>query len=155
MEKLNTQFIEKRLKNIAKYRQRLDSLLEYNDKMIKIDMLKQHTLERLIQLIVDEMIDINEYIIKVRQFDSPDDFQGTFRLLGEHDILPLEFAESLSPIVGLRNLIVHRYEEIDLDLLIQTARNRKDDFKIYVSHILEFLNRQKLKMDLRNDQAED
>ena len=52
-----------------------------------------------------------------------------------------EFADKLAPIVGLRNRLVHRYEEVDFDLLLKTARKDKDDFKVYVKSISEFLNK--------------
>lgn len=139
MSEIDKQFIEKRLDNILKYCRELDALLEFSNAEIKNDTLKAHTLERLAQLIVDEMIDVNEYIIQVHSFPVPDDFQSTFLVLSRHGVFSEEFARLIAPVVGLRNRIVHRYEEIDLELLIETARKEKDDFKKFVSSVVQFI----------------
>ncbi len=60
--------------------------------------------------------------------------------LAENKILPQAFAERIAPVVGLRNRLVHRYEKIDLDILLDTIRKNKKDFKEYTKHIFEFLN---------------
>ena len=63
-----------------------------------------HALERLVQLIVDEMVDINTHIIAESDFQVPSDYQSTFITLAENKILPAEFAEKIAPSIGLRNL---------------------------------------------------
>jgi uncharacterized protein YutE (UPF0331/DUF86 family) len=45
----------------------------------------------------------------------------------------------MAPVVGLRNRLVHRYEKVDIEILLETVRKSKDDFKQYVKHILEYL----------------
>ncbi len=141
MEESDKQFIEKKLDNILKYREELEPLFEFSDIDVKKDNLKLRTVERLVQLIADEMVDINGYLIKKLGFPVPDDFQSTFRVLGENNVLEEGFTQKLAPIVGLRNRLVHRYEEIDLNLLLKVVREGRNDFKDYVKYISEFLNK--------------
>jgi len=135
MKNVNSQFIESKLEHIVEYVKRLDIVLGYSDEEISSDFFKLHTLERLIQLIVDEMVDINTHFIRYSDAKTPDDFQSTFRILAEMDILPFDFAERIAPTVGLRNRLVHRYEEIKPELLIGAAKKEKDDFKEYIRYI--------------------
>lgn len=137
----NREFIENKLEYIAQYATRLDTVLSFPDEAIGADFFKLHTLERLIQLIVDEMIDVNTHIIRHSDVKTPNDFQSTFRVLAELNIFPMDFAERIAPTVGLRNRLVHRYEEIKLDLLIQASKKEKNDFKEYILHIRTFLNK--------------
>lgn len=139
MDRLDQQFLDRRLDNILKYQEEIEPLFIFSDNEIKKDNLKLRTIERLLQLIADEMVDVNEYLIKKLNLPVPDDFQSTFRVLGEKGILNEEFASKLAPIVGLRNRLVHRYEEIDIGLFLGTVRGNKDDFKIYVKYISEFV----------------
>jgi len=141
MEESDRQFLEKRLADILKYRDELEPVFEFSDQEIKKDNLKLRTVERLIQLIADEMVDVNGYLIKKLNLPVPDDFQSTFRILGEARILKNEFAEQLAPVVGLRNRLVHRYEDIDLNLLLKMARKGRSDFKVYAKYISEFLSK--------------
>jgi uncharacterized protein YutE (UPF0331/DUF86 family) len=132
-------FVETKLSYIQAYFKELEGVLDYPDKEIKKDFLKLRALERILQLVVDEMLDINNHIVRYAHLRIPDDFQSSFLVLGENKILPEDFANRIAPVVGLRNRLVHRYEKIDLDILLDTVRKNKEDFKRYVRHIFEFL----------------
>jgi uncharacterized protein YutE (UPF0331/DUF86 family) len=133
-------FIETKLSYIQSYCVELDNILAFTDIEIKRDFIKLRALERILQLIVDEIIDINNHIIRYHPLTVPEDFQSSFRVLAEHKILPEEFADKIAPVVGLRNRLVHRYEKINLDLLLQAIRKNKEDFKEYTRYIFDFIN---------------
>ena len=109
----------------------LEPIVKLDKEAIRKDSLKFHSAERLFQLLVDEMIDVNTHIIRVQALMSPDDIQGTFTVLGEAEILPKDFVIKISPIVGLRNAVVHRYEHVDLDRFIYELKRNFNDFKLY------------------------
>jgi uncharacterized protein YutE (UPF0331/DUF86 family) len=132
-------FIETKLSYIQAYYQELENVLGYSDQEIKGDILKLRALERIIQLIVDEIIDINNHIIRYAQLQVPEDFQSAFLILAENKILPEGFARRMAPMVGLRNRLVHRYEKVDVEILLDAIRKNKYDFKQYVKHMLEYL----------------
>ena len=106
---------------------------------VKKDFIRFYALERVFQLIVDEVIDINNHIIRSQDFGAPDNFQSTFTILAENEVLPEEFAEKIAPVVGLRNRLVHRYEKIDKKLFLEMAIKEKEDFKEYVKFIKSYL----------------
>lgn len=128
------EFVERKLDAILHYAKQLDHVLGFSDEEVRSDFLKLHTLERLVQLIVDEMVDINTHIIRRSTLETPDNFQGSFTTLAQGNILPNEFASKIAPMVGLRNRLVHRYEEIDTMLLINMARAEKDDIRLCEIH---------------------
>jgi len=136
---IDKRFVEAKLSYIQAYYQELGDVLAYSDEEIKGDILKLRALERIIQLIVDEIIDINNHIIRYASLRVPEDFQSAFLTLSENKILSEEFARRLAPAVGLRNRLVHRYEKVDVEVLLDTIRKGKDDFKQYIKHILEYL----------------
>jgi len=131
-------FVESKLSYIQTYSTELGDVLAYSDQEIKQDFLKLRALERILQLIVDEIVDINSHIIRHGHFQAPDDFQGSFMVLAQKKIFPEEFARKIAPVIGLRNRLVHRYEKIDLDILLETTRKNKEDFKEYVRYVFEF-----------------
>jgi len=137
---IDKRFVEKKLSLIQAYHKELEDVLNYSDKEIKKDFLKLRALERILQIIVDEMIDVNNHIIRYANLQIPDDFQSGFLVLAENKILPEAFAGRIAPIVGLRNRLVHRYEKIDLDILLDSTRKNKEDIKEYVRHIFGFLD---------------
>ncbi len=134
----NKNFVIQKIDEFIGYLKELDELLIFSDQEIFTDSGKLHIAERLLQLIVDTMLDINQHFIKEQNLKIPDDFQSTFYILGENNIFPTDFAIKIAPVVGLRNRIVHRYDSINKQLFIETLRKNASDFKIYI----KFINKQ-------------
>lgn len=107
------------------------------------DSFKYHTLERLFQLVVDTMIDINRHIIKENHLGAPDDLESTFKLLGEAHVLEDAFAVKIAPIVGVRNMIVHRYEKLDRNIFVRNVKRNFSDFADYARQISQFLEKER------------
>lgn len=136
---LNKQLIQNKLEKIVGYCKELGELFKASLEVIKKDFTKYHTAERLLQLIVDEMIDINNHIIKENNFSVPDDFQSTFQILSDNNIIPEDFALKIAPVVGLRNRLVHRYEEIDRQKVLEHIDKERGDFGKYIKLINNYL----------------
>jgi uncharacterized protein YutE (UPF0331/DUF86 family) len=134
---LDKNLISKKLALIDKYAKELEPIVAFSEAEIRKDDLKFHTAERLFQLLVDEMIDINTHIIRAKILPPSDDLQGTFNALGEAGILPKDFVTKISPIVGLRNAVVHRYEYVDLDRFVHELKRDFNDFKKFSILITE------------------
>ena len=83
---IDSKFIETKLSYIQAYYQELEGVLVFLDQEIKTDVLKLRALERIIQLIVDEIIDVNNHIIRYAQLQVPEDFQSGFLILAENKI---------------------------------------------------------------------
>lgn len=132
-------FVQKKLDMIGEYTKELDEILELDDNEIFADHAKLHAIERLVQLIVDLMLDINQHFIRELQLKIPDELRGTFIILGENNILPRDFAEKLAPLTGVRNILVHQYEKINKNLFMQNLRKNFSDFKKYQKHIFAYL----------------
>lgn len=132
-------FILKKLTEIETYRAELEDFLRYPDVEILSDSGKMHIAERLLQLIVDLMLDVNQHIIKEMSLEPAEDFRNTFYILARGKVFPTDFAEKIAPVVGLRNWVVHGYETLDKGLFIKTLRENCEDFNTYVALIQEYL----------------
>ena len=132
-------FVIQKLEGISQYLKEVKALLEFQDKEILADSGKLHIAERLLQLIVDTMIDINQHFIKELDLPLSEDFQSTFYILAENNILPADFAKKIAPVVGLRNRVIHRYETLDNALFISSFRKEYADFQEYIKLITTHL----------------
>ena len=136
----NQSFVVEKLTNLKEYLLQIKSLFTAEDKDILSDSVKMHAVERLLQLVVDAMLDINQHIIREKNLEISEDFQGTFYVLGENMILPEEFANKIAPVVGMRNRIVHGYETLNKNLLITNLRNNYSDFEKYIALIQKYIS---------------
>ena len=98
-------------------------------------------IERNLQLAIEFCIDIGEMIISSIGLERPENYRDVITILGKNDVLPLDFADEFARAAGMRNILVHAYDEIDLDFLKEVLGNQLDDFDVYVKHILDFLER--------------
>jgi uncharacterized protein YutE (UPF0331/DUF86 family) len=84
-------------------------------------MLKR-AVEREIQLIVECATDINNMILKKLSKGPAKDYFNSFLDLAENQVIEMEFALKIAPSTGLRNILVHEYQEID-DLIVYRSIN--------------------------------
>lgn len=138
---LNKDLIKTKIRNIQEYLLEIESILSLPKDEIISSIEKLRTLERNFQLIVDAMLDINIHFIRELEFVSPDDLKSTFIVLAEGKILPFDFAEKISPVVGLRNILVHGYEKVDRGLFVDSFQKNRKDFDEYIRTINSFLEK--------------
>jgi len=137
---LNQGLITSKLDLIEQYQRQLTALLELSDAEIISLPAQMAAVERFFQLMVDSMVDINQHIIRELDLKSADDLQSTFYPLGKKDILPNDFAQKLAPIVGVRNRLVHQYEDLDKKLFLKNLRDNFSQFETYREFIIKYLS---------------
>lgn len=138
---LNKDLVKTKIRNIQQYLLEVEPILSLTKTQIISNVEKLRTLERIFQLIVDAMLDINIHLIRELELNSPDDLKSTFVILAEGKIIPFDFAEKISPVVGLRNILVHGYEKTDRGLFVDSFQKNRQDFDQYLLLINSFLNK--------------
>lgn len=138
---IDKDLIKNKMEDIQAYFKEMEPILKYESREIIEDNLKIRAVERLFQLIVDTSIDINTHIITETDFNTPEDYQSTFIILGENKILPMNFAVKIAPSVGLRNLIVHKYGKVDLKKMIDDIKNEIGQYLEYLKLVNEFIQK--------------
>ena len=58
-------------------------------------------------------IDMANHLIRVRKLGVPQSSRESFLILGHESIVPAELAMAMAKMVGFRNILVHRYQELD------------------------------------------
>jgi len=87
--------------------------LEYRDVL---------ALERAVHRIAEAMLDICRHLVAVYSLGIVESYGEYPRRLAEDGRMPRELAGELAKVAGLRNILVHRYLEIDLGKLYEAAR---------------------------------
>ncbi|NEP19930.1 MAG: DUF86 domain-containing protein, partial [Leptolyngbya sp. SIO4C1] len=111
---------------------------ELNDYLADFD--KQLIVERLLQLLVEAASDINAYLLVEIHGRTPESYFDSFIEAGRRKILDLEFAQELAQASGLRNRLVHQYEEIDNSIVFQAIQEALNQFPAYIRQIMTYLD---------------
>lgn len=91
-----------------------------------------------LQRACETAIDMATHIVRIKHLGLPQSSRDLFVLLAQTKIISEELSQHLKSMVGFRNIAVHDYVHIDLEIVTGIINYRLDDF-------LEF-NKQLLKM---------
>ncbi|MCD5402049.1 DUF86 domain-containing protein [candidate division NPL-UPA2 bacterium] len=97
--------------------------------------------ERLIELIVEAAVDINGLMAVELGESPPQNYYSSFLKLGEMEILPEVLAKKLAPFAGLRNRLVHEYEDIRDSLVYKKTKIMVDLFPEYLQKMEDFFRK--------------
>ncbi len=103
------------------------------------DELLKRAIERLLQETVDAAVDINNHLLKSVGQPPAEDYFGSFVQLGRCRIIDMDLAASLAPAAGLRNRIVHEYEELNDAVVLEAAKLARGQFSTYIAAIEKYL----------------
>ena len=141
---IRPEFVKRKLQLIAADLQRLLSFRHATLEEITGDFVKMAAVERLIERIVMRAIDINEHLISELASGREGKatrliYRDTFLMLAEIGVYPADFADKISQSVGLRNILVHDYNDVDRRILHRSINTCLKDYQRYVEAVSGFL----------------
>jgi uncharacterized protein YutE (UPF0331/DUF86 family) len=95
--------------------------------------------ERYLERIIGRMIDINYHLITEAGEPPPRDYFDSFTQLARIGVLPAPFAKRIAASAGLRNRLVHEYDEIDPERVYEGLQAAVRDVPEYLRRVEEFL----------------
>ncbi len=114
-------------------------LLNYNIKSYE-DFKKNHKEQKATEKSLQEMIeicmDIGKHIIADEGFKVPEDSKDIFTILNDNLIISNKVKEIMHNMVGFRNIIVHLYEKIDLEIVYGICKKHLIDFDLFTKEII-------------------
>ncbi len=87
---------------------------------------------------IQRVIDVACAVVSLKSLGYPKSYADCIRMLRDAGILPEALAGDLVKAVGLRNILVHDYLEVDDGELLRSL-DQLDDLRAFVSHIVPHL----------------
>lgn len=95
--------------------------------------------ERYLERMIGRMIDINYHLVTESGQPPPKDYHESFQMLGDIGIVPGDIAREIAFSAGLRNRIVHEYDEIDESKVYEALKMAVQQIPIYLNHVNRFI----------------
>lgn len=89
--------------------------------------------------IMEACIDIANYIISVKGFRRAEEYSEMFKVLKEERIIGKELATKLEDMARFRNLLVHRYGEVDNKRVLEIIKRNLKDIEEFEKEIEKFI----------------
>lgn len=132
------------LRKISELEKHLEELSEFRDITVDIysrDWKIQRIVERTLQIMIEICVDIANHIISDEGFRVPINYSDTFKVLYEEEIIDKALLEIMEKMVRFRNIIVHNYDKIDPEIVINIIRKNLNDFIKYKDKIILYLKK--------------
>ena len=139
---VNLNLVNKKLKELEKYIKNLQKHEGADKSDLENNMDKMWAIERGLQLSIQVILDLGNHIISDEGI-SVDNYSEIFTELAKLDIIPEDYAARIKGMAGFRNILVHKYAEVDLDIILEVLNNNLDDFKKFATYIRNYINQQK------------
>ncbi|MBX3318417.1 MAG: DUF86 domain-containing protein [Nitrospira sp.] len=94
---------------------------------------KQDAIILNLQRACETAIDLAMYVVSQRKLGVPQDSRDAFSLLQTAGILPADLAQRMQRMVGFRNVAIHEYARLNLDVVRTIITKQLDDFRVFSS----------------------
>ncbi|PKG98898.1 DUF86 domain-containing protein [Paraglaciecola sp. MB-3u-78] len=124
-----------KIATIERCLQRINSVYAEVADNLSTDFTRQDSIVLNLQRACEASIDLANYVNKQKKLGIPQSSRDAFELLFKAVLLPEEVAVNLKKMVGLRNIAVHDYQELNIDIVRFIVENHLIDFQYFIKAI--------------------
>ncbi len=128
------------LAKVATIRKCLDRIRDVTDldpgKLEDID--RQDIFVLNLQRAVQACIDLASHAVAAEALGLPEKVRDNFSILKEKGVVDPELASKMEKMTGFRNIAVHNYQALDLDILKSILSNNLKDLEDFSSALLHY-----------------
>ena len=138
---LDKNFITRKIKLIQEEIAKVEELSNYTFEEIKNDFLKRYSVERTLEKIIMRAIDINQHIIVENAvgYETIRSYEDTFYILTKLNVYPEVFSKQIAPSAGLRNRLVHEYNDTKDEIIYNSVADAITQYTEYCNYILKYI----------------
>ncbi|MBD3350670.1 MAG: DUF86 domain-containing protein [Candidatus Lokiarchaeota archaeon] len=125
-----------KIRELEGYQEELFSILPDNQEDFLQNIEKQRATERILQIMIECVIDICYMLNKELHNGPPPDEEAVFDFLSDK----IDNIEIIKKMKGFRNILVHRYGKVNSKLVFQFAKRNVGDFNAFISEVNRLLD---------------
>ena len=91
-----------------------------------------------IQRAIQQTIDMGAYLIKKYKFAIPKSSREIFEILEKEKIIDKDLSDNLQKMVGFRNLAIHEYTKLELEIIEYIIKEKIWDLIEFQKRIIEY-----------------
>ncbi len=87
----------------------------------------------------EQAIDLANHTIRAHTLGIPTSSRESFSLLAREGIISRDLAQRMKKMVGFRNIAVHQYEDLDIEIVTAVIGTGLDDLLKFTDAVVSFL----------------
>ena len=137
---VDSNVILKRVGRIRKCVATLETIRRtHSESRFMADEMVQAAAERNLQVAIQSVLDICNHAVADMKLEVPDEEKQAVQILASHKLIPKRLAETLTSMIGMRNVLVHEYLEVDHVRLYAIMKTSLDDFEKLIKAVLKLM----------------
>jgi uncharacterized protein YutE (UPF0331/DUF86 family) len=141
MSPFDVEILKRKLAILVENLKALEPILRMREEEYISDLYKRKATERLLQELIEAAIDINIHLIVQAERTPPDDYYESCIKAGELGIISANLAIELAPSAGLRNRLVHEYDQLDHPIVLKTVERAEELYPRFVKEVNDYIER--------------
>ncbi|MCX7120487.1 MAG: DUF86 domain-containing protein [Gammaproteobacteria bacterium] len=82
-------------------------------------------------------IDMAAHIVRIKKLGAPKETKDLFLFLFEKKIISEDTQTKMRKIIGFRNIAVHEYQKLNVNIVISIIKSHLTDFEVFIKEILK------------------
>jgi len=119
---------------------RIDEEYSGHQAELAANFTKQDSIILNLQRACEAAIDLAMHLVRVRRLDLPQESRDAYDMLHKAGILDDVLAGKMKSMVGFRNIAIHDYRELNLDILRAIIETRLGDFTEFTKLAIKTTN---------------
>lgn len=140
---VDIELISRKLSRLQGYVDELKAATDITWEKYRSDLRAKAFVERFLHLAIEEVIDIANHIVSFEQWREPSGYRDLLQVLSEKGIIPEKQLSRFQNMASFRNMLVHRYENIDEELVYGIFTKHLADFDLYSNLIIQWVEKER------------
>ena len=102
---------------------------------LSVDIRERRFVEHTLQIAIQAALDVASHIVSDRRLGEPRTNRELFDLLQQDGWLNEELASTLRNMAGFRNVLVHGYDDVDLEVVTDILSHHLGDLDAFVAAV--------------------
>jgi len=136
---LKAEVVKLRLKELDIVLQEMEKYKGINPEALRRDLSQRWIIERGLEAGAELILEIGDHILSGHFCYYAETYEDTLKKLSEKDVISEDLYLQIKGLGSLRNILVHRYIEIDSDLVFENFQKGLRVFPLYAKEVLTWL----------------
>lgn len=134
---VDADIVQAKVGNIQRCLHRIREITELKPERLDT-LLNQDAFVLNLQRAAQSCIDLAAHVVASEGAGLPQDLKENFTLLAQAGIIEEKIAEQMKKMVGFRNVAVHEYQNITVEVLKRILTDNLKDLEIFYTQILKY-----------------
>ncbi|MBW6487348.1 MAG: DUF86 domain-containing protein [Syntrophobacterales bacterium] len=137
---VDKELLSRKLSQLREYLAELRNAEDITWQTYERDLRARAFVERYLQLCIEKVIDIANHFVAFHRWREPGGYRDLFQVLHENGVIPKAHLTTFQNMASFRNMLVHRYEKTDDEIIFSIFRKRLGDFDLFGRLITDWIN---------------